>query len=171
MPESSPASSLSSANPDYAGLVRFLVQPFLEVPAALRVDCEVSPSRGKVLVRVAFEDSDKGRVYGRGGRNIQAIRTVLAAAAQLSGYSAHLDVFGASAGAGSEGQYESSAPRGDRPRRSVGPGGDRRQESRPVDSPSKPRPRPVPKVAPPVPPPDTSDFSPPDTDPAEPNSA
>ena len=83
--------------PDYASLVKFLVEPFLELPASLKVDCEVSPSRGKVWVRVAFEGADKGRVFGRGGRNIQAIRSVLEAAARTAGYSAHLDVFGTSA--------------------------------------------------------------------------
>lgn len=82
--------------PDYAGLVKFLVEPFLELPESLKVDCEVSPSRGKVWVRVAFEGSDKGRVFGRGGRNIQAIRSVLEAAARTVGYSAYLDVFGMS---------------------------------------------------------------------------
>ncbi len=176
MPESRTSSSLNSATPDYAGLVRFLVQPFLEVPTALRVDCEVFPSRSKVLVRVAFEGSDKGRVFGRGGRNIQAIRTVLAAAAQMTGYSAHLDVFGASGSEG-EGHYESSTPRGDRPRRSAGPVSDRRQEPRPEEGSSKPRPRPVPKVAPPsssAPGPSNlspSDFSPSDFKSTDPDSA
>lgn len=82
------------ANPDYAGLVKFLVQPFLESPDSLKVDCEVSESKAKVWVRLAFEGSDKGRVFGRGGRNIQAIRTVLEGIARASGHSAHLDIFG-----------------------------------------------------------------------------
>ncbi|NJN58942.1 MAG: KH domain-containing protein [Leptolyngbyaceae cyanobacterium SL_5_9] len=84
----------STASPDFAGLVKFLVEPFLESPQSLSVDCEVSPRRGRVLVRLAFEGEDKGRVFGRGGRNIQAIRTVLQAVAQTVGYSAHLDVYG-----------------------------------------------------------------------------
>jgi hypothetical protein len=83
-----------AASPDFAGLVRFLVEPFLESPQSLSVDCEVSPRRGRVLVRLAFEGEDKGRVFGRGGRNIQAIRTVLQAVAQTVGYSAHLDIYG-----------------------------------------------------------------------------
>lgn len=98
MPETNTKLYTSEATgPDYAGLVKFLVEPFLEQPESLKVDCEVSPSRGKVWVRVAFEGTDKGRVFGRGGRNIQAIRSVLEAAARLAGYSAHLDVFGSSA--------------------------------------------------------------------------
>ncbi|MBD2059368.1 KH domain-containing protein [Oculatella sp. FACHB-28] len=87
-------SAQKTASPDFAGLVKFLVEPFLESPQSLSVDCEVSPRIGRVLVRLAFEGEDKGRVFGRGGRNIQAIRTVLQAVAQTVGYSAHLDVYG-----------------------------------------------------------------------------
>lgn len=79
--------------PDYAGLVHFLVTPFLEFPAALRVDCEVNPAKTRVWLRLAFESSDKGRVFGRGGRTIQAIRTVVAAAAQAHSHSVYLDIY------------------------------------------------------------------------------
>ncbi|MBW4695633.1 MAG: KH domain-containing protein [Lyngbya sp. HA4199-MV5] len=106
MPETHTKPTASEATePDYAGLVKFLVEPFLELPESLKVDCEVSPSRGKVWVRVAFEGADKGRVFGRGGRNIQAIRSVLEAAARLAGYSAYLDVFGSSA-QGNDGDHD-----------------------------------------------------------------
>lgn len=43
---------------------------------------------------MAFEDPEKGRVFGRGGRNIQAIRTVLEAAAGTAGQSIYLDIYG-----------------------------------------------------------------------------
>lgn len=89
-------SGISSTPPDYAGLVSFLVKPFLETPDTLRVDCETAPGKPRVWIRVAFQDSDKGRVFGRGGRNIQAIRTVLEAAAQAAGQTAYLDIFGGS---------------------------------------------------------------------------
>ena len=88
------SAEVQTASPDFVGLVRFLVEPFLESPQSLSVDCEVSSRRGRVLVRLAFESEDKGRVFGRGGRNIQAIRSVLQAVAQTIGYSAHLDVYG-----------------------------------------------------------------------------
>lgn len=114
MPESITPPSTSTTNPNFEPLVRFLVQPFLETPDALRLDCEFSPNRPKVWVRLAFEGADKGRVFGRGGRNIQAIRTILEAIAKLSGYSLHLDVYGGppsnhSGDGGDEG--ERSAPR------------------------------------------------------------
>lgn len=91
MPET--PSSLQEASPDYVGLVRFLVAPFLESPASLRVDCEKSASKGRVWIRLAFEGADKGRVFGRGGRNIQAIRMVIQTVALAAGQSAHLDIY------------------------------------------------------------------------------
>jgi predicted RNA-binding protein YlqC (UPF0109 family) len=110
----------AAKHPDYVGLVRSLVQPFLESPDSLSVDCEVFPSTARVWIRLAFEGEDKGRVFGRGGRNIQAIRTVLTAAAAAVGQSVHLDIFG---GQGST-SMDSDMATGDRvapttPRRSV----------------------------------------------------
>lgn len=119
---------------DYAGLVRFLIEPFLESTDTLSIDCETSSNAAKVWIRVAFEGEDKGRVFGRGGRNIQAIRTVLAAAAACSGHSAHLDVYGAQASNNSlDGdEVQSSEP----PRRS------REQQREPIAKPAlKLRPR------------------------------
>jgi len=85
---------LPTASPNYVELVRFLVQPFLESPETLSVDCEISQSLKRVWVRIAFESTDKGKVFGRGGRNIQAIRTVIAAAAAAAGQSTYLDIYG-----------------------------------------------------------------------------
>ena len=96
MPQSTnnSASYFQAANPNYIELVRFLVQPFLESPDSLSIDCEIFPSTARVWLRVAFEGEDKGRVFGRGGRNIQAIRTVLTAVAAAVGHSVYLDIFG-----------------------------------------------------------------------------
>ncbi|BAY11182.1 KH domain-containing protein [Calothrix sp. NIES-2098] len=91
------AEKSSTASPNYEGLVRFLIQPFLESPASLSVDCEISQSLQKAWIRIAFDSADKGKVFGRGGRNIQAIRTVIAAAAELAGQSVYLDIYGSSA--------------------------------------------------------------------------
>jgi len=114
MPESVTPTTSSPTVQNYETLVRFLVQPFLESPDALKLDCEVSPNRSRIWVRMAFEGEDKGRVFGRGGRNIQAIRTVLQAIAQLSGYTIHLDVFGGTpshTGGESGSDSEKSPPR------------------------------------------------------------
>ncbi|HHP7245716.1 MAG TPA: KH domain-containing protein [Elainellaceae cyanobacterium] len=93
---SSPSSSAGSqsSEPDYTQLVRFLVQPFLESPQSLKVDSEVSGRTGRVLIRLAIEGEDKGRVFGRGGRNIQAIRTVIQAISKAAGHVAHLEIYG-----------------------------------------------------------------------------
>lgn len=82
------------SGPDYVGLVKFLILPFLESPESLRVDCELSQTLQKIWIRVAFDSADKGKVFGRGGRNIQAIRTVITAAAATADQSVYLDIYG-----------------------------------------------------------------------------
>jgi uncharacterized protein len=72
------------------------MQPFLDSPESFSVDCEISRSVNKAWIRVAFDSADKGKVFGRGGRNIQAIRTVIAAAAATIGQSVYLDIYGSS---------------------------------------------------------------------------
>jgi hypothetical protein len=114
------SSSLQDASPDYVGLVRFLIEPFLESPNSLSVDCEKSNANERVWIRLAFEGADKGRVFGRGGRNIQAIRTVIQAAAQAAGQFVHLDIYDSQGGESrreSPSSDKSSARRGS-PRRS-----------------------------------------------------
>ncbi len=110
-PSPKPATSPASASPDYAELVRFLVEPFLDSPDALRVDCEKSASKPRVWIRLAFEGEEKGRVFGRGGRNIQAIRTVLEASARAAGDSLYLDIYGSQSG-GRESAPPSRSPAG-----------------------------------------------------------
>lgn len=90
--------------PDYPGLVRFLIEPFLESANSLSIDCETSENAAKVWIRIAFEGEDKGRVFGRGGRNIQVIKTVVAAAAACAGHSAYLDVYGSQSSNSFEGE-------------------------------------------------------------------
>lgn len=96
MPEHSPIASEPSDSVqaiDYKALVRFLIEPFLDHPESLSIDCETQRS-GRVWIRLAFKESDRGRVFGRGGRNIQAVRTVLKAAAAAANQAAHLDIHG-----------------------------------------------------------------------------
>ncbi len=85
-----------ATSPNYVGLVQFLVQPFLESPESLSIDCEVSQVLNRIWIRIAFDSTDKEKVFGRGGRNIQAIRTVIATAAELAGQSVYLDIYGTS---------------------------------------------------------------------------
>jgi uncharacterized protein len=82
--------------PDYGQIVKFLFQPFLSDPGEIGVDCEYTIDRHRVWIRVAVASADQGSAFGRGGRNIQAVRTVLQAAAATVGQSIHLDVYGSS---------------------------------------------------------------------------
>ncbi len=122
--------------PDFEALVRFLVTPFLEVPDALRLDFEPLSGGQRLWIRVAFDGEDKGRVFGRGGRNIQAIRKVLKATGSLHNCSVHLDVYGESShdpGAGGSDRVRSrSSGRGgsSRPRRGGGRSGPNKNSKR-----------------------------------------
>lgn len=59
----------------------------------LNFDCELVPSTKRVWIRLAFEENDKGRIYGRGGRNIQAVKTVLQTAANIVGDTLYLEIY------------------------------------------------------------------------------
>jgi uncharacterized protein len=123
--ESSPDGSNTGANAqslqgltqaDYEALARFLMDPFLDEPASLKFHSETLAGGKKLWLRAAFDESeDKGRVFGRGGRNIKAVRTVIAAAAKRSEMTVNLSVFG-------EPEPERSE-RGDRNDRGGGRGG------------------------------------------------
>ena len=89
-----PSVPSNPSSPNYTELIRFLVSPFLESPDSLSVDCEPYGGAHKFWIRVAFSGADKGRVFGRGGRTIQAIRTVVEAAAKNANQSVNLEVFG-----------------------------------------------------------------------------
>lgn len=87
------SNSLNSTGPDYLGLVEFLVRPLLESPDSLSVDCEQVNKNQRVWIRLAFENNDKKRIFGRSGRNIRAIRMVLQVAATAAGQSLYLDIY------------------------------------------------------------------------------
>ncbi len=105
------SSTSNSSRPDYVKLVRFLVQPLIDDPTTLKVDCEQVNSSDKIWLRLAFEQEDKGKVFGRGGRNIQAIRTVINAAAIPFNQSVHLDVYGSDSQSDTNDRFSSGSPR------------------------------------------------------------
>jgi hypothetical protein len=107
-----------AGTPDYEGLIRYLMKPFLDSPDDLKTDVELIGDKRRVLLRVAFSAEDRGRMFGRGGRNIQAIRTVLETTAALYEQRVSLDVYGESAHQSRSGSDNgSSGDRNRRPRR------------------------------------------------------
>ena len=86
-------SGRGASKPNYEGLVRFLIEPFLNDPESLCVNSEVNQNKNKIWLRVAFDKSDRGKVFGRGGRNIQAIRTAIETAATSHNESVFLDIY------------------------------------------------------------------------------
>ncbi|WP_017326397.1 KH domain-containing protein [Synechococcus sp. PCC 7336] len=78
--------------PDYIGLTRMLLEPLLEEGSSLAVDCETTCGGKRILLRASFSQEDKGRVFGRGGRTIHAVRQVLSAAGELAHQRVQLDV-------------------------------------------------------------------------------
>lgn len=82
-----------ATKPNYEGLVRFLIEPFLNDPQSLCVNSEVNQNQNKIWLRVAFDKNDRGKVFGRGGRNIQAIRTAIQTAAIAHDESVFLDIY------------------------------------------------------------------------------
>jgi hypothetical protein len=103
-------------SPDYASLARFLVTPFLESPETLSLDSEVFNEGRRVWLRLAFNVEDRGKVYGRGGRNIQSIRSILQTSATLAGQSLSLEVYEPPGGARrSEGDLAKRPSRANRP--------------------------------------------------------
>jgi predicted RNA-binding protein YlqC (UPF0109 family) len=83
-----------AGTPDYAGLLRFLLEPLLDSPDSLRLDCELTKGGQQAWIRLALKGSDRGRALGRGGRNVQAIETLLHAAAAAAGKTIRLEVYG-----------------------------------------------------------------------------
>lgn len=107
---------------NYERLARFLMTPFLDSPEGLKIDAEQLNAHSNVWLRVAFSPEERGRMFGRGGRNIQAIRTVLQATATLHGQRAALDVHGESSGRDRSGAADHSTEgEGHRRRRSPRP--------------------------------------------------
>lgn len=137
--------------PDYPQLVKFLLKPFVSETDAIGVDCEYTIERNRVWIRVAVAEPDRGSAFGRGGRNLQAIRTVIQAAAAAVGQSVHLDVYGSNSNSYSDSDRSrdddrdhttvpSNKPRSAPPTRRSPDGEDRRNgEERPSVPPPRPR--------------------------------
>ncbi len=70
---------MSEAFEDIANLVRSLVTPLVDNPEEVSITSEEAED-GSVLIEVRVHEDDAGKVIGRQGRVIKAIRTLCRAA-------------------------------------------------------------------------------------------
>lgn len=78
---------------DYSALARFLLAPLIDISDDLKITSEVT-AQNKVSLQVSLGKADRGRAFGRGGRNIRAIRTILRAAGKNVGQTVSLEIVG-----------------------------------------------------------------------------
>jgi len=69
------------------------MEPLLDHPDALKINCESNTKGDRIWIRVAFDATEKGRIFGRSGRTIQAIRTLLTTTANNFDQTVRFDVF------------------------------------------------------------------------------
>lgn len=71
-------------------LVEYLARALVDQPEA--VELKVTPADGAVLYELKVAPGDVGKVIGRDGRTVNALRTVLQHAAQKKGEKARLEI-------------------------------------------------------------------------------
>lgn len=76
---------------DMAALVASLVTPLVDAPEALEIDSSELED-GTVLVEVSVDEADAGKVIGRQGRVIKAIRTLCRAAGSRGGFPVEVEI-------------------------------------------------------------------------------
>ncbi|PZO08615.1 MAG: RNA-binding protein [Leptolyngbya foveolarum] len=146
-PDSDNTQTSELTTTDFEALARFLMGPFLDKPEELKFHVEKLAGGKRLWLRAAFNDEeDNGRVFGRGGRNIKAMRNVMMAAAKQSDITVNLNVFGEPEPERSERsdrRYHCDRSRG----RSGGRdrGGDRSTPARPSTNPAPPKKKPKPE--------------------------
>ena len=75
---------MSQQTEDIAGLVEAIVRPLIEFPDELEIDASETED-GAILVELRVNEDDAGKVIGRQGRVIKAVRTLARAAAARNG--------------------------------------------------------------------------------------
>ena len=81
-----------STTPDSEALVRFLATSLVDDPDSVDVVKKVSGE--SVTYEISLNPDDVGKVIGRQGRVIKAIRTVVRAAASVNGEHVDVEVLG-----------------------------------------------------------------------------
>lgn len=76
---------------DIANLVEALVVPLVDDPDAVEIT-STDTEEGALLVEVSVADEDAGKVIGRQGRVIKAIRTLCRAAGSRNGAAVEVEI-------------------------------------------------------------------------------
>lgn len=76
---------------DIANLVEALVVPLVDDPDAVEIT-SMDTEEGALLVEISVADEDAGKVIGRQGRVIKAIRTLCRAAGSRNGAAVEVEI-------------------------------------------------------------------------------
>lgn len=82
---------MAEAFDDVVGLVNELVTKLVDSPDAVEVTGS-QQQNGDVLVEVSVDEDDIGKVIGRQGRIIKALRTIARAAASQQGFRVEVEL-------------------------------------------------------------------------------
>ncbi len=82
---------MSEQTEDIAGLVKTLVFPLIEFEEDLDIQASESEDGG-IYIEIRVNEEDAGKVIGRQGRVIKAIRTLARAAASRTGTSVEVEL-------------------------------------------------------------------------------
>lgn len=76
---------------DISGLVEALVVPLVDNPDAVEIS-STDTEEGAILVEISVAEEDAGKVIGRQGRVIKAIRTLCRAAGSRNGAAVEVEI-------------------------------------------------------------------------------
>jgi predicted RNA-binding protein YlqC (UPF0109 family) len=82
-------------NPDgnrFVELTRFIIERVVSSPAEVRV--RAIPRGRSTIVEIEVAEADKGKLIGKGGRNIDAVRAVVRAAGLRGGQRVQVELAG-----------------------------------------------------------------------------
>jgi uncharacterized protein len=77
---------------DTEALVRYVVTSLVDMPDAVSIECK--ESENSIAFEVALDPSDVGKVIGRQGRIIKAIRTLARAAGSSDDKQVEVEILG-----------------------------------------------------------------------------
>ncbi len=82
---------MADSREDISGLVESLVLPLVDNPDAVSIEASDTED-GAVLIEVRVDEADAGKVIGRQGRVIKAIRTLSRAAGSRHGFDVEVEL-------------------------------------------------------------------------------